>query len=78
MERFECPGVLNEPGWSNTMTERPPEGPKANYTHEQATGGYIPKPPSDAELDKLSEAQALITDDWTGEPPASETPPKAP
>lgn len=52
------------------MADHAPEGPKARNTAEQATGGYIPQPPSPAELDKISDAQAQITDDWTGEPPA--------
>lgn len=26
--------------------------------------GYIPKPPNKAELDQLSQDQALITDEW--------------
>lgn len=56
------------------MTDHPPEGPKANYTQEQSTGGYIPKPPSAKEVDKISEAQALITDEWTGEPPPTAKP----
>ena len=50
------------------MTERPPEGPKADFDAEASSGGAIPKPPSTAALDRLSEAQALITDEWTGEP----------
>lgn len=57
------------------MTDRVPEGPKARHTAEQATGGYIQKPPSAEELDKVSEAQAQITDDWTGEPPDPRQPP---
>jgi hypothetical protein len=36
--------------------------------------GYIPRPPSKEDLDRLSEAQALITDEWTGEPPARAVP----
>jgi hypothetical protein len=27
----------------------------------------IPRPPSKEEVDEISEAQAMITDDWTGE-----------
>ena len=54
------------------MTKHPPEGPKADFTAEQATEGYIPKPPSPADLDMVSEAQGQITDDWTGEPSAQE------
>lgn len=29
--------------------------------------GYIPKPPSQADLDQVSQDQALITDEWAGE-----------
>jgi hypothetical protein len=56
------------------MADRKPEGPKASFTREQATGGYIPKPPSDDELNIVSEAQGQITDEWTGEPSAQDTP----
>ena len=31
--------------------------------------GYIPKPPSRAELEQVSRDQALITDEWTGDEP---------
>ena len=31
---------------------------------------YIPKPPSEEEVDQVSREQAMVTDDWTGEPPA--------
>lgn len=51
------------------MTQHAPEGPKAHYTPEQATNSHIQKPPSPEELNKVSEAQAQITDEWTGEPP---------
>jgi hypothetical protein len=51
------------------MAARPPEGPKADFTQEQASEARIPRPPSARELDEVSEAQALITDEWTGEPP---------
>ena len=50
------------------MTARAPEGPKADYDASEASEARIPRPPSPAELDRLSEAQALITDEWTGEP----------
>jgi hypothetical protein len=46
-----------------------PEGPKARYTAKEASEAYISHPPSDEELDKVSDAQKLITDEWTGEPP---------
>ena len=58
------------------MSDRSPEGPKARFTREQATEAYIPKPPSADEVDIVSEAQGQITDDWTGEPPASDKPPE--
>ena len=32
---------------------------------------YIPKPPSKEEVDQVSREQAMVTDDWTGEPAAS-------
>lgn len=56
------------------MTDHAPEGPKARFPAEKASEGYIPKPPGKPELDKVSEAQALITDEWTGEPPAGNKP----
>ncbi|WP_448208019.1 hypothetical protein [Azospirillum sp. sgz302134] len=28
---------------------------------------HVPKPPSRAEIEKISEAQKYITDDWTGD-----------
>ncbi len=56
------------------MDDQTPEGPKARFTREQATEGYIPKPPSTEELDIVSDAQAQITDEWTGEPPAQPPP----
>ena len=36
--------------------------PKPEKSDEPAT--YVPKPPSPAELDRISEAQALIADEW--------------
>ena len=32
---------------------------------------YIPKPPSKEEVDQVSREQGMISDEWTGEPPAS-------
>ena len=44
----------------------PPEDPKPEQ-------GYIPKPPSKADLDEVSRDQALITDEWAdAEPPAAD------
>jgi hypothetical protein len=54
------------------MTEHAPEGPKAQFPAETATGGHIQKPPSPEELDAVSKAQSMITDEWTGEPSAAE------
>jgi hypothetical protein len=45
------------------------EGPKAQFTSKEASEAYISCPPSAEELDKVSDAQKLITDEWTGEPP---------
>lgn len=56
------------------MTAHAPEGPKARFPAEKASEGYIPRPPEKSELDKVSEAQALITDEWAGEPPARDKP----
>ncbi len=58
------------------MTDRPPEGPKADFGPEDATTQPIPAPPSRAELDRISEDQALITDEWADEPPEKERGPK--
>jgi hypothetical protein len=33
---------------------------------------YMPKPPSEEEVEQVSREQAMVTDNWTGEPPASE------
>ena len=30
---------------------------------------YVPKPPSREDLERISQEQALITDEWTGEGP---------
>jgi hypothetical protein len=52
-------------------------GAREGSRGEARTGwrrGYIPRPPSKEDLDRLSEAQALITDEWTGEPPARAVP----
>ena len=56
------------------MTAHAPEGPKARFPAEKASEGYIPRPPEKSELDQVSEAQALITDEWAGEPPAKDKP----
>jgi hypothetical protein len=43
--------------------------------------GYIPRPPSQADIDRISEQQGMIEDEWTGEPappegaPAEKAPP---
>ncbi|WP_424134792.1 hypothetical protein [Roseomonas chloroacetimidivorans] len=52
------------------MAARPPEGPKADYSADQASEAYIPRPPSPGALDQLSKEQGMLTDEWTGEPPA--------
>ncbi|MBB5693135.1 hypothetical protein [Muricoccus pecuniae] len=52
------------------MTARAPEGPKADFGPGEASDSAIPRPPSPQGLDELSKAQGLITDEWTGEPPA--------
>ncbi len=39
--------------------------------------GYIPKPPSPADLDEVSQDQALITDEWADDA-SQEQPPGAP
>jgi len=54
------------------MTTHPPEGPKARFPAEKASEGYIPKPPSKRDTDRISKDQGLITDEWTGEPSAAE------
>jgi hypothetical protein len=36
--------------------------------------GYIPRPPSPADIERISEQQALITDEWA---PAPKSPPEA-
>ncbi|MCI0754122.1 hypothetical protein [Teichococcus vastitatis] len=50
------------------MSEKPKEGPKARFSAEEASEAYIPRPPSEDEQNKVSEAQELITDEWTGDP----------
>ena len=51
------------------MTAKPPEGPKADFSAEEASESRIPRPPTKAELDQVSEQQGMITDEWTGEAP---------
>jgi hypothetical protein len=36
----------------------------------------IPRPPSQEDVDRVSEAQGLITDEWAGEAATPETPAK--
>ncbi len=43
----------------NEPTSREPEPEKSD-----APPTYMPRPPLPAELDEVSEAQALITDEW--------------
>jgi hypothetical protein len=38
--------------------------------------GYIPRPPSQADVDLVSSQQGLIEDEWTGEPAPPEAKPK--
>ncbi len=38
---------------------------------------YMPKPPSKEEVDQVSREQAMISDEWTGEPSAAEIGQKA-
>jgi len=48
--------------------ETKPEAP-------QPRQGYIPRPPTPEEVEQISKDQALITDEWAGEParrPASQ------
>ena len=46
--------------------------------------GYIPRPPSQADIDLVSGQQGMIEDEWTGEPapakgkPAAEDPENQP
>lgn len=65
-------------GGIDAMTSRPPEGPKADFDAETASESRVPRPPSRAEVNKISEAQGLITDEWTGEPAPGEAAGKAP
>jgi hypothetical protein len=39
---------------------------------------YMPKPPSKEEVDQVSREQAMISDEWTGEPSAAEAPENEP
>ena len=41
----------------------PPQSPRQTY---------MPKPPSKEEVEQVSREQAMVADDWTGEPSASE------
>jgi hypothetical protein len=60
------------------MTEDPkPEGTGAEAPEAGSAPprrGYIPRPPSQADLDRVSEAQGLITDEWAGEGTEGEEP----
>jgi hypothetical protein len=39
---------------------------------------YIPKPPTREDLERISQEQALITDEWTGEGPEARPPDRPP
>lgn len=52
------------------MAEEKAPAPEAKPTEPPAEQQvYIPKPPSPAETKEISEQQALITDEWSGEGP---------
>ena len=38
--------------------------------------GYIPRPPSQADVDLVSGQQGMIEDEWSGEPAAPQPPPE--
>lgn len=40
---------------------------RPNETATSPKSPRIPRPPSKEEVDQISEAQSMITDDWTGE-----------
>ena len=40
---------------------------RPNETATSPKSPPIPRPPSKEEVDQISEAQSMITDDWTGE-----------
>lgn len=42
------------------MTQTPDDKP----SETEPKVGYIPKPPSQADIDQVSQDQALITDEW--------------
>lgn len=63
-----CPGSdeLEKPAMSQDKPAAPGTEPEAPPAEPQV---YIPKPPSPTDTKEISEQQALITDEWTGEEP---------
>lgn len=53
--------------------EKKPDG-----TQVGQSPGYIPRPPSDAEVARISEQQGMITDEWAPAPAPSEPPAATP
>lgn len=58
------------------MTETTP-APEPKPSRSEEPAGYIPRPPRPEEVKRISEQQALITDEWTGDA-GSKPPPDAP
>jgi hypothetical protein len=44
----------------------PPPEPEEEVVEQQV---YVPEPPSPKAIEEISRQQALITDEWSGEPP---------
>lgn len=56
----------------NRRTGEPPRENAAGSGPEAAPPprpGYIPRPPSRADIERISEAQSLLTDEWAGDAP---------
>lgn len=45
-----------------------PDDDKPPRTEVGRSPGYIPRPPSPAEVEKVSEQQGMIADEWAPEP----------
>lgn len=46
------------------------QGKDDNGGGEAPRDTYIPRPPAKEEVDQVSREQGMISDEWTGEPPA--------
>ncbi|UFN50432.1 hypothetical protein LPC08_07390 [Roseomonas sp. OT10] len=60
------------------MAETPQPASEPEPSRSGGPEGYIPRPPSPEALKEIGRQQALITDEWSGEPEAEATAPAPP